>query len=71
MLNIPTPSVPANNMFDSELSDYRVKLDSKILARPINYPLKPVGLWNVGLLGVGLSSIHCIGKKFGKNIWLL
>ena len=33
---------------------------AKYLSRPINYPLKPITLWNVGLLGLRLSSIHCI-----------
>ena len=36
-------------------SNYIVKYSSG----PINYPLKPVGLCNIGLLSVGLSSIHC------------
>ena len=27
---------------------------AKYSPRPINCPLKPLGLWNVGLLGVGL-----------------
>ena len=31
---------------------------AKYSPSPIYYPLKPVELWNVGLLGVGLSSIH-------------
>ena len=31
MLDNPTPSVPANKVSDYELSDYRVKLYSKIL----------------------------------------
>ena len=33
---------------------------AKYSSRPINYPLKHVGVWNVSLLGVGLSIIHCI-----------
>ena len=64
MVDIPTPSVPVNKVSDYELSHYRIKLYSKILAHPINYPLKPVGLWNVGLLDVGLSSIHCIWIRY-------
>ena len=32
---------------------------AKYSSRPINYPFKLVGLWNVGLLGGGLSSNHC------------
>ena len=34
MLGNPTPSVPANKVSDNELSDYRVKLYSKILVQP-------------------------------------
>ena len=61
MLDNPTPSVPAHKVSDYELSDYRVKLYiAKDSSRPIKYPLKPVGLWNVGISGVRLSSIHCI-----------
>ena len=60
ILNKPTPSVRANKVSDYELSDYWVKLYRKYSTSPINYPLKPVGLCNVGLLGIGLSSIHFI-----------
>ena len=59
MLDNPTPFVPVIKVSDYKWSDYRVKLYSKILVQPINYSLKPVGIWNVGLLGVRLSSIHC------------
>ena len=55
---------------EKSLFSYRRKIDvylessyiAKHSSRPINYPLKPVELWNVGLLGVGLSSIHCINN---------
>ena len=58
MLDNPTPAVPANKVSDYGFfeSNYVAKYSSS----PINYPLKPVGLWNVSLLAVGLSSIHCI-----------
>ena len=57
MLDNPTPSIPANKLpvSDYKLSDYRVNYIAKYLSRPINHPLKPVGL-----LDVGLSSIHCM-----------
>ena len=67
MLDNPTPSVPAHKVSDYKLSDYRVKLNSKILVQTNQHPLKPVGLWNVSLLGVRLSSIQCI-YKFGVKM---
>ena len=54
MLNNPTPSIPANKVSDYKLSNYQVYI-AKYSSSPINYPLKPVELWNVGL-----SSIHFI-----------
>ena len=62
MLDILTPSVPANKVSEYELSDESNYI-AKYSPSPINYPLKPVRLWNVGLLGVRLSSIHCTPEK--------
>ena len=62
MLDNLIPSLPAHNVSNYELADYGVKsYIAKYTSSPIKYPLKPVGLWNVSLLGVGLSisSIHC------------
>ena len=65
MFDNPTLSVPAHKV-------YRVKLYSKYSSRPFNYSLKPDGLWNVGLLGVRLSSIHCryISKLSNSHLLL-
>ena len=56
MLNNPTSCVPAiKGVHVGRIieSNYIAKYSPS----PINYPLKHVGLWNVGLL-----SIHCIAK---------
>jgi len=55
MLDNPTPSIQAHKVLDYDLLDYWVKLYiAKYLSIPINYPLKPVRLWNVSLSDVGL-----------------
>ena len=65
MFDNPTPSVPARKMCRIIESSYVAKYS----ARPINYLLKTVGLWKVGLLGVRLWTIerafiiHGIGPR--------
>ena len=86
MLDNPTPpsqliSCRITNCWIIELN-YIAKYSSS----PTNYPLKPVGLWNVGSSGVGLSSIqftcnnwneiqfcskHTSNQKFGSIIYIM
>ena len=59
MLDNPTPP---SQLIRCQITNCRIIESSYITNysfRPINYPLKPVRLRNVGLLGVGLLNIHC------------
>ena len=44
---------------------------AKDLSRPIIYPLKHVGLWNVGLLGIGLQAFTVFNFTKIENLVLV